>query len=82
MNVSPLLLQKIIKFAQLTLRGQQLLDETHRKYLANFRDRKMRGLLDPRHTTDGRSPTRNGYYFNRAALSYAVAFHIQECWRF
>ena len=72
------LLQKIIEFAKLTTREQPPPDNTHRKYLANFRDRKARGLLDPACTADGRSPTRNGYYFNRAALSYAAGYFIQE----
>ena len=72
------LLQKIINFAGLTAREQPPPDDTHRKYFANFRDRKARGLLDPLCTADGRPPTRNGYYFNRAALSYAAGYYIQE----
>ena len=74
----PDMLQKIINFAGLTAREQPPPDDTHRKYLANFRDRKARGLLDPACTADGRPPTRNGYYFNRAALSYAAGYYIQE----
>lgn len=72
------LLQKIIDFAKLTTRDLPLATDTHKKYLMNFRDRKARGLLDPVSTTDGNMPTRNGYYFNRAALSYAASFYIQE----
>ena len=71
-------LQKIIEFAELSTGKQPLPDGTHRKYLENFRDRKARGLLDPACTTDGSPPTRNGYYYNRAALSYAAGFYIQE----
>ena len=71
-------LQKITEFAELSTGKQPLPDDTHRKYLENFRDRKARGLLDPLCTTDGRSPTRNGYYYNRAALSYAASLYIQE----
>lgn len=71
-------LHKITKFAELTTRDQPLPDDTHRKYLENFRDRKARGLLDPLCTTDGRPSTRNGYCYNRAALSYAASFFIQE----
>ena len=40
----PDLLHKIINFAGLTAREQPPPDDTHRKYLANFRDRKARGL--------------------------------------
>jgi hypothetical protein len=71
-------LQNITEFAKLSTRKQPLPDDTHRKYLENFRDRKARGLLDPLCTTDGEPPTRNGYYYNRAALSYAAGFYIQE----
>ena len=41
------LLQKIINFAGLTAREQPPPDDTHRKYLANFRDRKARGQRPP-----------------------------------
>lgn len=71
-------LQNITEFAKLSTRKQPLPDDTHRKYLENFRDRKARGLLDPSRTTEGGPPTRNGYYYNRAALSYAANFYIQE----
>lgn len=72
------LLHKIIDFSGLTSRAQFPPDKTHRKYLATFCDRKARGLLDPARTTDGRPPTRNGYHFNRAALSYAAGYYLQE----
>ena len=72
------LLQQISKFAKLTARKQPLPDDTHQKYLATFRDRKARGLLDPLSTAKGGAPTRNGYYFNRAALSYAAGHYVRE----
>lgn len=72
------LLQQISEFAQLTTREQPLPDDTHRKYLATFRDRKARGLLDPLSTANAGQPTRNGYYFNRAALTYAAGHYVRE----